>query len=113
MKDYEHPKLLEEQKKPKVLFLANISPICQNNLLNQIEERGQRVGYEYVLWTFFIHRDIAELTKTSRQTVTTTLNKLKRKNIIEFNRRRLLVRDMEQLKKEGIIPDEAEKKADK
>lgn len=72
-------------------------------LLEQINKRGKRVGYEYVLWDFYIHRDIAELTNTSRQTVTTVLNELKRKKLIDFNRRRLLVRDLEQLEKESLI----------
>ncbi|MEM8528635.1 MAG: Crp/Fnr family transcriptional regulator [Bacteroidota bacterium] len=72
-------------------------------LLDQVEKRGQRIGYEHVVWSFYIHRDIAELTKTSRQTVTTTLNDLKRKNIIDFNRRRLLIRDLMSLKRESLI----------
>jgi len=72
-------------------------------LLDQVEKRGQRIGYEHVVWNFYIHRDIAELTKTSRQTVTTTLNDLKRKNIIDFNRRRLLIRDLMSLKRESLI----------
>ncbi len=46
---------------------------------------------------FLTHQEIANLTATSRQTVTTVLNELRSKNILTFNRRRLLVRDMELL----------------
>ncbi|MEQ8534312.1 MAG: Crp/Fnr family transcriptional regulator, partial [Imperialibacter sp.] len=35
------------------------------------EERGQKVGYEMLIKTKFTHKDIASLTGTSRQTVTT------------------------------------------
>jgi len=60
-------------------------------------ERGQRVGYETLVRTFFTHQEIADLTGTSRQTVTTTLNDLRNANIITFNRRRLLIRDLSNL----------------
>jgi CRP/FNR family cyclic AMP-dependent transcriptional regulator len=46
---------------------------------------------------YLTHKDIAALTGTSRQTVTTILNELKEKNIINFDRRRILVRDMDKL----------------
>ncbi|RMG79696.1 MAG: helix-turn-helix domain-containing protein, partial [Bacteroidetes bacterium] len=49
---------------------------------------------------FMTHQEIANLTATSRQTVTTVLNELRTKNILTFNRKRLLIRDMEQLRKE-------------
>lgn len=61
-------------------------------------EKGQRVGYERVVRRFMTHQEIANLTATSRQTVTTILNELRNDNILTFNRRRLLVRDMDRLK---------------
>lgn len=61
---------------------------------------GQRVGYEMLIRNFFTHQEIANFTATSRQTVTTVLNDLRSRNIITFNRRRLLVRDMGRLEKE-------------
>ena len=44
------------------------------------------------------HQDIANITCTSRQTVTLVLNDLRKENLIYFNRGRILVRDMENLK---------------
>ena len=60
-------------------------------------KKGQRVGYEMVVRKFMTHQEIANLTATSRQTVTTVLNELKTKNILTFDRRRLLIRDMDLL----------------
>ena len=57
-------------------------------------ESGKKVGYETLIQNNFTHKDIANLTGTSRQTVTTTLNQLKEKNIINFDRRRILIRDL-------------------
>ena len=65
------------------------------------ERKGQRVGYEIVVRRFMTHQEIANLTATSRQTVTTVLNELRSKNILTFNRRRLLIRDMDLLGKEA------------
>ncbi len=65
------------------------------------EKKGQRVGYETLVRKFMTHQEIANLTATSRQTVTTVLNELRNKNVITFNRRRLLIRDMDQLLKEA------------
>lgn len=65
------------------------------------EKKGQRVGYEMLIRKFMTHQEIANLTATSRQTVTTVLNELRNKNILTFNRRRLLIRDMDLLAKEA------------
>jgi CRP-like cAMP-binding protein len=63
------------------------------------EERGQKVGEEVLVKQFFKHKDIASLTATSRQTVTTVLNELREKKIINFDRKRLLLRNIEEIKK--------------
>lgn len=61
-------------------------------------ERGQKVGFEMMIKNHLTHKDIANLTGTSRQTVTTILNELKEKNLINFNRRQILIRDMDKLR---------------
>ncbi|MEM9857049.1 MAG: helix-turn-helix domain-containing protein [Bacteroidota bacterium] len=48
--------------------------------------------------TKLTHKDIANLTGTSRQTVTTILNELKESNLIYFDRRKILIRDLGELK---------------
>ncbi len=70
------------------------------------ERKGQRVGYEMLIRKFLTHQEIANLTATSRQTVTTVLNELRNKNILTFNRKRLLIRDMEKLAAEMEIQSE-------
>ncbi|MEL7118273.1 MAG: Crp/Fnr family transcriptional regulator [Bacteroidota bacterium] len=64
-------------------------------------KKGQRVGYETLVRKFMTHQEIANLTATSRQTVTTVLNELRNKNILTFNRRRMLIRDMDLLAAEA------------
>ena len=62
------------------------------------EWKGRKVGFETLIPTSLTHKDIAQLTGTSRQTVTTILNELKEDNIINFNRKQILIRDLDLLK---------------
>ena len=59
--------------------------------------KGQKVGFETVIRKHLSHQDIADMSGTSRQTVTTIMNDLKASNIINFNRRQILIRDLDQL----------------
>jgi len=59
---------------------------------------GSKVGFnELLLKHNFTQQDIADFTGTSRQTVTTILNDLKRANVIAMNRRRILIRNVDNL----------------
>ena len=60
--------------------------------------KGKKVGFETMIPTKLTHKDIANLTGTSRQTVTTILNELKEANLINFDRRKILIRDLDTLK---------------
>jgi CRP-like cAMP-binding protein len=60
-------------------------------------DRGTKVGDETLVKNFFTHKEIASLTGTSRQTVTSVLNELRDANLIYFDRKRLLVRDLSRL----------------
>ncbi|HMQ50165.1 MAG TPA: Crp/Fnr family transcriptional regulator [Saprospiraceae bacterium] len=59
--------------------------------------RGKRVGYETLIKHSLTQQDIANITGTSRQTVTSVLNELRKSNLIYFNRRSILIRDLERL----------------
>ncbi|MEN7550367.1 Crp/Fnr family transcriptional regulator [Rapidithrix thailandica] len=60
-------------------------------------EKGQKIGFEIMIKNHLTHKDIAQLTGTSRQTVTTILNELKEANLIYFDRKKILIRDLEKL----------------
>lgn len=61
------------------------------------ENRGRQVGYERLFKHSLTQQDIANLTGTSRQTVTSVLNDLRKSNLIYFNRNSILIRDMAKL----------------
>lgn len=88
--------LATEQRLESMAFKNSRSRIIEY-LYQLAQEQGQRVGYEILVRQFLTHQEIANLTSTSRQTVTTVLNELRNDNVLTFNRKRLLVRDMELL----------------
>jgi CRP/FNR family transcriptional regulator, cyclic AMP receptor protein len=67
-------------------------------VLRSAEKNGQRMGYEWLIRNFSTHQEVASITATSRQTVTMTLNRLRNDNILHFDRKRMVIRDMERLK---------------
>ncbi len=60
-------------------------------------EQGKRIGFETLVKHNMTHQDIADLTGTSRQMVTAVLNQLKRSNVLYFNRKKILFRDLNAL----------------
>lgn len=91
---------LELEKRLESLVFKDSRSRIVEFLLEMIEKKGQRVGYEWVIRKFLTHQEIANLTATSRQTVTTVLNELRNNEIITFDRKRLLIRDLDKLKAE-------------
>ena len=59
--------------------------------------QGKKIGYEHLIQHCLTQQDIANLTGTSRQTVTSVFNELRKANLIYFNRRSILIRDLARL----------------
>ena len=66
-------------------------------LKDSAAKRGRKVGFEMLFKHCLTQQDIANLTGTSRQTVTSVLNELRKENLIYFNRRSILIRDLARL----------------
>lgn len=61
-------------------------------------EKGKSIGKEILVKHNLTHLDMANLTATSRQTVTTVLNELKEQNLIHLERNKFLIRDIDNLR---------------
>lgn len=66
-------------------------------LQDTASREGRRVGFETLVKHHLTQQEIASLTGTSRQTVTSVFNELKRSNLIYFNRNSILIRDVDKL----------------
>jgi len=67
-------------------------------IIDMGNEKGKAIGKEILVKHNLTHMDIANLTATSRQTVTTILNELKEKDLIHLERNKFLIRDINALK---------------
>ena len=92
-------KQLEMERRLESLVFKDSRSRIVEFLVDTTRNKGERVGYEWVVRQFYTHQEIANMTATSRQTVTTTLNDLRYKKLITFNRSRLLIRDLDGLEK--------------
>jgi len=68
-------------------------------LYQHVLKFGEKVGYEYVVRDPLTHKEISEYVGSSRQTVTTSMNDLRREGIFDFNRKYWIIRNFEGLKK--------------
>lgn len=91
-------RLMKLERKLELLVFKDARTRIVEFLKDSASWKGKKVGFETMIPTKLTHKDIASLTGTSRQTVTTILNELKEQNLINFDRRKILIRDIEQLK---------------
>lgn len=91
-------RLMKLERKLELLVFKDARTRIIEFLKDAASWKGKKVGFETMIPTKLTHKDIASLTGTSRQTVTTVLNELKEENLINFDRRKILIRDLEKLK---------------
>lgn len=91
-------RLMKLERKLELLVFKDARTRVVEFLKDTAAWKGKKVGFETMIPTRLTHKDIAALTGTSRQTVTTILNELKEKNLINFDRKKILIRDLENLK---------------
>jgi CRP/FNR family transcriptional regulator, cyclic AMP receptor protein len=90
-------RLMKLERKLELLVFKDARTRVIEFLKDAAAWKGKKVGFETMIPTKLTHKDIAALTGTSRQTVTTILNDLKEKNLINFDRKKILIRDLANL----------------
>ena len=90
-------RLLNVEQKLESLIFKDARARIIDFLKESAEKRGRKVGYEMLFKHCLTQQDIANLTGTSRQTVTSVLNELRKENLIYFNRSTFLIRDLGRL----------------
>jgi CRP-like cAMP-binding protein len=68
-------------------------------ILRFAEKNGKKVGNQVFVKPFLKHQNIGELTACSRQTVNYILTNLRDKGVIDFDRNKLIINKIEELKK--------------
>ena len=90
-------RLMRAENKLESLIFKDARTRIIEFIRDSVLKRGRRIGYEMLLKHSLTHQDIANITCTSRQTVTLVLNELRKSDLIYFNRGKILVRDMTKL----------------
>ena len=90
-------RLMRAESKLESLIFKDARTRIIEFIRDAVEQRGHKVGFEMLLKHSLTHQDIANITCTSRQTVTLVLNELRKSDLIYFNRGKILVRDIGKL----------------
>lgn len=114
-------KLLHRRPDLGVVFSKKVGQQLRridNRLINLLQ-RDARTRILYFFWTllgknaaesnscrldnYFTHEDIARLTGTSRQTVTTMVNQFEQEGLLEMDRKFIIIPDVKMLQKEARV----------
>jgi len=85
-----------EYKFESLIFQSSENRII-NFIIDTAKKIGQPIGSEILIKHQLTHEEIGLLTCTSRQSVTTVLNELKKRNLIHLERNKILIRDINNL----------------
>lgn len=84
------------------LFFKTVTERIKEFILQLALETGKEINREdykeIEVDLFLTHEEIAKLTATNRQSVTTVFNQLETQNIISYSRKKLLIKDFNALK---------------
>ena len=90
-------RLMRAENKLESLIFKDARTRIIEFIKDSVARSGRKVGLEMLLKHSLTHQDIANITCTSRQTVTLVLNELRKSDQIYFNRGKILVRDISKL----------------
>jgi len=86
-----------EEEKRRLKYIS-ASQKMMAYLRHMAKKSGIKVGFETVFENNLTHKELGSLLGVSRQTVTSLLNDFKRANLINFDKKRILIRDVEALR---------------
>lgn len=85
----------------ELLYLDWSRRVAQDRILSLLirldKKYGRNVGLERIIEIGLTHVDLGNLSHSSRQTVTTVLNRLRDDNLIFYDRKRILIRNIDKL----------------
>jgi CRP-like cAMP-binding protein len=90
---------IKTQKRLESLYFKNTEERIKSFIKDMAQEHGRKLitGDEIEVKLKLKHEDIAKLTATTRQSVTTILSQLEKDGIILYDRHRILVKKLKQL----------------
>ncbi|MEL6254972.1 MAG: Crp/Fnr family transcriptional regulator [Bacteroidota bacterium] len=94
-------RVIYSQKRLESLLFKDAKARIAEYVLEQADKSGRTtIDGAVVLKNYLTHQEIASFTGTSRQTVTTVLNQFRESKLLDFDRKRITVRDLSGLRSE-------------
>lgn len=90
-------RLVQFQERIESLMFKDTHTRVIDLLKEFAKKQGQKIGDEVMIKHNLTHQDFASLTATTRQTVTSILNGLKKRDLIYMERGKMLIRDLGKL----------------
>jgi CRP-like cAMP-binding protein len=90
-------RLVQFQDRIESLMFKDTHTRVTDLLKEFAKKQGKHIGDEIMIKHNLTHQDFASLTATTRQTVTSILNELKKDDLIYMERGKMLLRDIERL----------------
>lgn len=88
-------RIIFTQKRLESLLFKDAKTRIAEYILEQAERYGRHKSGKVTLKNYLTHQEIANYTGTSRQTVTTILNEFRDNEIIEFDRKKIVINNLE------------------
>lgn len=95
-------RVIYTQKRLESLLFKDAKTRVAEYVLEQADKNGRHLNGIISLRNYLTHQEIASYTGTSRQTVTTVLNQFREDNLIDFDRKKIIIKDLEGLKAEAV-----------
>lgn len=94
-------RVIYTQKRLESLLFKDAKTRVGEYILEQADKNGKVLADGAItMRNYFTHQEIANYTGTSRQTVTTVLNQFREDRFIDFDRRRIIIRNPQGLREE-------------
>lgn len=91
-------RVIMTQKRLESLLFKDAKTRIAEYILEQADKRSKYSPQGLIVRNYLTHQEIASYTGTSRQTVTTILNQFREQNLIEFDRKRIIIKDLPSFK---------------
>lgn len=97
-------KMLKLERRLESLVFKDARTRIIELILSMAQEHGESKNGSILIKHNLTHQDLANLTATSRQTVTTLLNELKDQGVISMERKKIFVKKMAALESALVVP---------
>ncbi len=92
-------RVIYTQKRLEGMLFKDARTRIAEYILEEAEKHGRHKSGRVTLKNFLTHQEIANFTGTSRQTVTTILNEFRDGGLIDFDRKKIMINDMEKMER--------------